>query len=270
MRKTFVPFLLIPMLLTSCGQDSISLDDAKKIVSNFSTETMYPYYKVIGKLDFNGEITPVDATFDQTPSTDSFVPYARYNEGFFNESVDPRSSDFDIIIYAMASRSYWLRAPLRINSENFFAYGKNKATGEYTTSENNTCAHYIIEHLITSYLGQAANANPSSMHMVMEALPDGGIRFSGNKVHTNVTIDNYPYYPDYNAHPELYPWKDYNPLPCYSNTVNAKVNIFFEYNKDGWLTKESMYTIDYDPDRVSADQVALEAVYSYEFGPANP
>jgi len=179
-------------------------------------------------------------------------------------------SDFDIIIYAMASRSYWLRAPLRINSENFFAYGKNKATGEYTTRENNTCAHYIIEHLITSYLGQAANANPSSMHMVMEALPDGGIRFSGNKVHTNVTIDNYPYYPDYNAHPELYPWKDYNPLPCYSNTVNAKVNIFFEYNKDGWLTKESMYTIDYDPDRVSADQVALEAVYSYEFGPVNP
>lgn len=270
MLKKLTPFLIIPILLTSCGQDSVSLEQAKEAVSHYSTETVYPYYKVIGKLDFNGEITSVDATFDQTPEVDKFVPYARYNEGFFNDTADPRSSDFDIIIYAMASRSYWLRAPLRINSENFFAYSKDKTTGEFTSSENNTCAHYILEHLITSYVGQAANANPSGMHMYMKILPDGGMIFGGESIHTTVKIDNYPYYPDYNAHPELYPWKDYNPLPCYGNSVNFKGDIFFEYNKDGWLIKESMYSKGYDANSSSVAQVGLEAVYSYEFGPTNP
>ena len=270
MAKKFLPFLLIPLLLTSCGEDSLSLAKAKEIVSKYSTDTVYPYYKVIGKLDFNGEIVNVDATFDQEPSMEKVVPYARYNEGFFNENIDPRSSDFDIIIYALASRSYWLRAPLRINNDNFFAYSKNKLTGEYTDYENNTCAHYIIEHLVTSYAGGAANANPSSKHMYIEALSDGGIAFGGKEVHTTVTIDNYPYYPDYNTLPELGGWKDYNPLPCYMNKVNAKVDIRFVYNKDGWLVKESMTSIGYNPNSSSKAQVALEAVYSYDFGPVNP
>lgn len=267
MAKKFVPLLLIPLLLASCGENSLSLAEAKEVVSHYSTETLYPYYKVFGRLDFNGDITDVDGvTFDRTPSTTTFVPYARYNEGFYNDSIDPRSSDFDIVIYALASRSYWLRAPLRINSENFFAYSKNKTTGEYTTSENNTCAHYILEHLITSYVGQAANANPSSMHMIMQRTPEGGMIFKGEEVHTRVTIDNYPYYPDYTSNPEIAPWKDYNPLPCYGNVVNGKVNISFEYNKDGWLVKESMYTLGYDSSKVDINQVGLEAIYSYEFG----
>ena len=265
MNKKIASFLLIPVLLTSCGQNSLSLEKAKEIVSNYSIDTKYPYYKVIGSLDFNGEILNVDATFDQTPEVDKFVPYARYNEGFYNESADPRSTDFDIIIYAMASRSYWLRAPLRINSENFFTYSKDKASGEYTDSENNTCAHYILEHLVTSYAGQAANANPSSKYMYIEALPDGGIAFGGKEVHTYVTIDNYPYYPDYDNIPELGEWKDYNPLPCYANKVNAKVNIRFEYDKDGWLVKESMTSIGYNANLASKTQVSLQAVYSYKF-----
>ena len=270
MRSKYLSLLLLPLLLTSCGKDGISLEKAKKIVANYSTETVYPYYKVIGSLDYNGEILHVDATFDQTPSTDKFVPYARYNEGFFNESADPRTTDYDIIIYAMASRSYWLRAPLRINTDNFFAYSKNKLTGEYTDSENNTCAHYILEHLITSYAGQAAHANPSNKSMYIESLKDGGIAFGGEEVHTSVTIDNYPYYPDYNNIPELGTWKDYNPLPCYLNKVNAKVNIRFVYNSDGWLVKESMTSLGYNASSSSRSQVSLEAVYSYDFGPLNP
>jgi hypothetical protein len=100
----------------------------------------------------------------------------------------------------------------------------------------------------------------------MQVLPDGGMIFSGNKVHTKVTIDNYPFYPDPAAHPEIGEWEDFNPLPCYGNSVNSKVNIYFHYNKDGWLVKESMYTVDYDASRTDANQIALEAVYSYEFG----
>lgn len=270
MSKKLFPLLIVPILLTSCGRSGLTLKQAKEVVSNYSTETLYPYYKVIGSLDFNGEILHVDATFDQTPENNKFVPYARYNEGFFNKYADSKSSDFDIIIYAMASRSYWLRAPLRINSDNFFAYAKDKITEEYTTSENNTCAHYILEHLVTSYAGQPAHANPSSKYMVMEKLSNGGIAFVGKEVHTYVTIDNYPYYPDYNNIPELGEWKERNPLPCYLNKVNAKVNIRFEYNADGWLVRESMSSVGYNKNVASATQVSLEALYVYEFGPDNP
>lgn len=266
MKRKFLPLLLVPMVLTSCGHASISLGKARKIVSNYSTDPLYPYYKVIGSLDFNGELLHVDATFDKTPDTNKFVPYARYNDGFYCENADNKTSDFDILIYAMASRSYWLRAPLRINNDNFFAYAKDKKTGEYTTVENNTCAHSILQRIITSYAGQPASANPSSKSMYMEALPGGGIAFGGDEVHTFVTIDNYPYYPDYDNIPELGEWDEYNPLPCYLNKVNAKVNIRFEYNADGWLVKESMTSLGYNPNASHNYQVSLVAVYSYEFG----
>ena len=267
--KRFIPLLLLPLTLTSCGRNSLSLAEAKKIVENYSTETVYPYYKVFGTLDFHGEIIKVDGvTFDRTPAQDKFVPYARYNEGFYNEIADKKLSDFDILIYSLASRSYWLRAPLRINSENFFAYAKDKQTQEYTTNENTSCAHYILEHLVTSYIGQAAAANPSSMHMYIEKLSDGGIAFGGDKVHTMLSIDNYPYYPDYENIPELGEWDETNPLPCFGlNRVNAKVNIRFVYNKDGWLVKESMSTVGYNPKVASTTQVSLEAMYVYDFGP---
>ena len=270
MSKKLLPLLIIPIVLTSCGHKGLTLAQAKKVVSNYSTETVYPYYKVIGRLDFNGVILDVDAEFAKEPDPTKFVPYARYNEGFYNKYADSKSSDFDIVIYQMASRSYWLRAPLRINSDNFFAYAKDKITQEYTTAENNTCAHYILEHLVTSYAGQAAHANPSSKYMVMEKLANGGIAFIGKEVHTTVTIDNYPYYPDYGNIPELGEWKERNPLPCYLNKVNAKVNIRFEYNADGWLVKESMSSVGYNKNVASATQVSLEAIYVYEFGPDLP
>lgn len=266
MSKKLIPLLLMPLLLTSCGQASLSLSQARKVVDNYSTEALYPYYKVIGSLDFNGEILRVEETFDKTPSTDTFVPYARYNDGFYNKTADKKNSDFDILIYSLASRSYWLRAPLRINSENFFAYAKDKSTGEYTTDENTTCAHYILQHLITSFVGQAANANPSSMSMYMERTSDGGLVFGGDAVHTEVTIDNYPFYPDYENIPELGEWDDSMPLPCYKNRVNAKVNIRFVYNKDGWLVREKMTSVGYNSSLPSKAQVSLDALYVYEFG----
>ena len=265
--KRLLPLLLIPLLLTSCERDSLSLKEARKVVSKYSTDTVYPYYKVFGKLDFNGDIIVVDGVeFWKEPSTDKFVPYARYNEGFFNSVLDPRTSDFDILVYGMASRSYWLRAPLRINSDNFFAYGKDKYTGEYTKEENNTCAHYLLEHIITSFAGEKTDPGKK---MYIEKLGNGGIAFGGDAVHTVVKIDNYPCYPDYDSMPELGTWSSKNPLPCYWNLVNGKVNIRFEYNKDGWLVSESMSTVGYDPKPASRYQVALKAKYVYDFGP-NP
>ena len=78
-------------------------------------------------------------------------------------------------------------------------------------------------------------------------------------------IDNFPYYPDPEEHPEIGLWDPEYPIPCYKNRVNAKVNIRFEYDADGWLRKEELSTIDYDYNVNSSSQVALKAVYGYKF-----
>ena len=244
----------------SCGK-ATGFNDVKKVVDEISSAPLFPYYRVAGYLDFNNEVMTVDATFDKTPSSDTFVPYARYNDGFYCPSASTAESaegKDNTMIYMMASRSYWLRAPLRLTKDNFYRVDEKG-------KENKTCGHYILEHIITSYIDEPGAINPSSNKMKYEILDNGGFAFVGEESHTIFRIDNYPYYPDVATHPELDEWDPDFPLPCYANQVNAKVYVRFEYNKDGWLVKESLRTADYDYQKASAAQVALESTYSYKF-----
>ena len=233
MKKKLLSLLLFPLVLTSCGSNGVSFAKLKDQVDTLDSSPLYPYYRVIGTLDFNNETLEVDETFDQTPAADTFVPFARYNEGFYVEALDKTRED--AVIFGMSSRSYWLRAPLRITKDNFYV--------EHEDLEDVTCAHYIISHIITSFMDESGAINPPGSRVIYELHDDGSFSFVGNKVHTEFKIDNYPYYPDFNAHPELEGWDEDNPLPCYGNKVNAKVNVRLDYNKDGWLTKESLYSI---------------------------
>ena len=252
--------LILPFALVSCGK-AASFESVKSKIDEISSEPLYPYYHVVGYLDFNNEVMDVDAVFDKTPSPDTFVPYARYNDGFYCPSASTAESAAgkdNTIIYGMASRSYWLRAPLRLHKDNFYVVDdKGK--------ENMTSGHYIIEHIITSYVDEGGAINPSKNKMKYEITSDGGFAFVGKKSHTTFRIDNYPYYPDVATHPELEEWDPDFPLPCYANQINAKVNVRLEYNKDGWLVKESLKTSDYNYKKATAGQVALEATYSYKF-----
>ena len=264
MKKQLLLLLVTPLALVSCSSNKTSFEAFNEKVQAISDTAEYPYYKVIGSLDFNNEVMEVEATFDQTPKSNEFVPYARYNDGFFNETADMASSDENILIYAMASRSYWLRAPMRLNKETF--YGKIKV-GEVEI-ENKTCANYQLIHTITSYLGQTGSTNPSMNQAYYELLPDGGFAIGGDKVHTKVTLDNYPMYPDASFFDPEGPygeWDETDPLPFYKNTINAKVNIRFEYNAQGWLVKEEMTSVGYNFNHASASQISLKAVYSYKF-----
>ena len=259
-KKKLLSLLILPFALTSCGK-ATTFESIKKVTDEISSAPLFPYYRVVGYLDFNNEVMEVDATFDKTPSQETFVPYARYNDGFYcptASTAEYAHGKDDTIIYAMASRSYWLRAPLRLNKDNFY---KVDDKGK----ENKTCGHYILEHIITSYIDESGAINPSKNKMKYEMLPDGGFGFVGKRSHTTFRIDNYPYYPDVATHPELDEWDPDFPLPCYANQINAKVNVRFEYNKDGWLVKESLKTLDYNYKKASAGQVALEATYSYKF-----
>ena len=259
-NKKLIFLLTLPFTLMSCGKTA-TFDDVKARVNEISSAPLFPYYRVVGHLDFNNEVMDIDVTFDKTPDPNKFVPYARYNEGFYCPSASTAeyaNGKDKTVIYAMSSRSYWLRAPLRINKDNFYVEDdKGK--------ENTTCGHYILEHIITSYVDESGAINPSSNKMQYELLSDGGFAFIGKASHTTFRIDNYPYYPDVATHPELEEWDEEFPLPCYANQVNAKVNVRFEYNKDGWLVKEVLKTTDYNYKTATASQVALESVYSYQF-----
>ena len=267
MSKKAVFLLLFPLLLASCGDGGHATFEAVKAkVDTIDYAPQYPYYRVIGALDFNGEITPVDVEFNKEPSPDSFVAYARYNEGFYcpassanEKTAYEEYGEEEVKVYMMASRSYWLRAPMRITNENYYSlYPESK-------DENKTCAHYILEHIITSFVGSEGAINPSWNKMYYE-VTENGFAFGGEGVHTIVKIDNYPFYPDYEAHKEIGPWsKQFNPLPCYKNEVNLKCNIRFEYNNDGWLVKESLSSEGYDPNVVSRSQVSLVSEYTYKF-----
>lgn len=264
MKKKLLLLLVTPLALVSCSSNKATFESFNEKVQELSDTAEYPYYKVVGSLDFNNEVMEVNATFDQTPKADTFVPYARYNDGFFNSTADLATSPDGILIFAMASRSYWLRAPMRLTKDTFY---KKTMVGE-TEVENRTCANYILTHLITSYLGQTGSTNPSKNKAYYELLPDGGFAIGGDAVHTKVTLDNYPFYPDasfFDPEGEYGEWDEGDPLPCYKNVINAKVNIRFEYDNKGWLVKEEMTSVGYNYNDASASQISLKAVYSYKF-----
>ena len=259
MKKQIISLIVVPLLLTSCNAGNLSLNQMKEKMNNVSDENLYPMYKVVGAIDFNNQYMDVEATFSKDPEPGTFVPYARYNDGFYLDSLDNSESEENVIIKSMASRSYWLRAPLRLHKSNFY--------DEVEGIENTTCGHYIIQHLITSYVGLTGATNPSRNQMKMKVNKDGDFIFYGEAVHTKVTIDNFPYYPDFEQYPELGgEWDEGHPLPCYYNVVNAKVNISFRYNKDGWLVEEKMTSVGYNYYVASTSQVALQANYGYFFG----
>lgn len=355
MKKKFLSLLLLPLALTSCGNSPVSLDQMKEKLASVSDAANYPYYKVVGSIDFNNQVLEVDAEFSEDPGYNTLVPYSRYNDGFYNATLDTSEANVeDIIIYSLASKSYWLRAPLRIHKSNFYSevytiagatmnggaitidaddgkigsvtlkdatgekdyvdakivninaagftlscfYQKSEEekeayefnfnrsgavdenliyAGEFAdqyqnklvvnkgTRENTTCAHYLLQHIITSYIGQTGSTNPSKNQMKMAYTADGGFVFYGEAVHSQILIDNFPYYPDPSEHPEIGEWDEEYPLPCYKNKVNAKVDIRFEYNAEGWLVKEEMSSSGYDYNTISSSQVSLKAVYGYKF-----
>ena len=270
MKKTLALLLLTPLLLvTGCSKNSVSFVQLKAHIDNIKDTGEHPYYRVNGSLDFNGIITEIgeqDGLFDQNPNGTTYVANARYYEGFYNPYTTDSDvgKEEDVVIFAMASRSYWLRAPLRIHKDNFSVMLKDE-NGQETDKENPTCAHHFLDYLICAWLDASGSVNASSNKPYYEVLKDGGFAIGGSSVRTKVTIDNYPYYLNYERHPELGEWDEAAPLPCYKSVVDGRFNIRFEYDKYGWLKSETLQTVDYDYQKTTDSQVALKSVYTYKF-----
>ena len=273
MKNKLVLLLLTPLLLTSCSRNSVSFDQLKEKIDTIEDKHEHPYYRVNGSLDFNGVITEIsekDGLFDKNPNGVSYVANSRYYEGFYNAFTSDSDVEDEslVVIYAMASRSYWLRAPMHITKDNFYVELKDD-NGE-VTGENPTCAHHILAYMICAWLDASGAVNASKNKPYYEILTDengefSGFAIGGKNVRTKVTIDNYPYYLDYSRHPELGEWDEYEPLPCYKSVVDGRFDIRFEYDKDGWLQSETLQTSDYDYRNFHDSQVALKSVYTYKF-----
>ena len=263
--KKLALLLLAPLLLTSCSQNAVSLKKLKAHIDKIENQYLSPYYKVVGSIDLNSMITEIsddDGLFDQNPNGESYVAHARYNDGFYLEDIESLDEE-NTVIFEMASHSYWLRMPMHITRDNFYA--EYEVNGEKV--ENPTCAHYMLEHLITEAVGQSGSINASTNRCYYEILSNGGFAVGGRNVRSLIHIDNYPYYMDYDAHPEMGEWEpDIVPWPCYQTEIDGRFNIRFEYDKDGWLVKETLSTSDYDVRKTTDAQVALRAVYTYKFG----
>lgn len=286
MRKKLLLLSIVPLLLTSCGANKVPLQTLIDHVNKIENTGEHPYYRVVGSIDMAGsikEITDIDGLFDKQPNGYSYVENARYNEGFYckrAESIQLQagetSSDVkeeNIVITAMSSRSYWLRAPLRLHKENFYA---EKADGTL----NMSCGFGNLRLVITSFEGSPGAVNASSNKPYYEILPNGGFAIGGKSVRSKIFIDNYPYYMSYERHPELMTyiqatgewigWSEDRPLPCYSATKNyyidGRFNMRFEYDAKGWLQSEYLETVGYDYSEVSDSQMALRSVYTYTFG----
>ena len=259
MNKKLSLLLVLPLLVTSCGKGA-GFDAVKSVVDSINVSSEHPYYRVVGSIDYNSTVVEVNEVFDKMPKANEFVPYARYNEGFYNAQAQviydsSTVADEDIVIYMMASRSYWLRAPMKIDKTNFQVLKDNK--------QNSTCAAANLVKIIATWYGTVNN--PSNKNPYYDLLPDGGFVVGADAIHTKFKIDNYPIYPDPDTHPdEVLPWDEDDPLPLYLTEAEGRVNIRFEYDKDGWLKREFCETVGYNYKNVSAGQFALESRYYYQ------
>ena len=273
-KNKFLLLAIIPLLLTGCKHKGVSFKELLKHVNGIENTEEHPYYRVAGSLDMRGmilEIDPEDSVFDQMPTGNSYVANARYNEGFYNPVAETLTqggvaaySEEDTVIFGMASRSYWLRMPLRLHKDNFYV---KEASG----GVNLSCGYSNLQRLICAWKGDKGSINASTNDLYYEILPGGGFAIGGDNVRTKFYLDNYPYYLNYDKHEELGEWEEDFPLPCYSandimnGAIDGRFNIRFVYDKDGWLKSEYLATVDYDYRKTTDTQLALKSVYSYKF-----
>lgn len=274
MKKGLLLTLLFPLLLTSCRTNTVSLEALVNHVNKIVNTNEHPYYKVNGSIDIAGAVTEIsedDGTFNQMPNGISYVANARYNEGFYNAKAERLTmqgvsgySEEDIVIYGMSSRSYWTRMPLRLHQDNFY---KHCADGSF----NRSCGYSNLLYLIIAWADAKGAINASTNYPYYEILPDGGFAIGGDAVRTKISVDNYPYYMNFEKHPELGDeWDPDDPLPvysCYANKgeLDGKFNIRFEYDKNGWLKSEYVASADYDYRKNTQGQVAMYSTYTYRF-----
>ena len=262
--KHLFPLLIIPMALASCGSKGLSVEQMQDYLDNISSEEVYPYYRVVGAIDYNNKYITVDNEFTRDFREGEFVPYSRYYPGSYDPEFDEYEEDL-CMNFANASKSYWSRMPLRITKDSFY--------GIYNDGHkdviNSTCTYYKLLHYMKTWYDSPVKNADSGGEMVMEVAKDKegnvtGFNFSGVNLHSKITIDNYPMYPNTDdlVH---FPNGVLSSEEMYRNEIDATFNFRFEYDKNGWLTREYIASANYNDKSSNEVQFYCEAIYSYLF-----
>lgn len=260
--KCLITLGLVPLALTSCGSGSLSLEQMKEYVNTIENTDVYPFYRVRGACNFNNEYIEVDSEFVNDFREYEYVPYTRYNEGF----LDPNFDNEDALTFANGSKSYWARMPLRITKDNFYG----EVDDGRKISINSSCAYYQLYHYMKTWSdSQVKNADPGG-EVVMQLLKDKegnttGFVFYGENLHSKITFDNFPIYPDTNDIVHFPYGVDYLENPMFKNEIDASFNFRFEYNSLGFLTREYIASVNYNDKESSDTQFCAEALYTYRF-----
>lgn len=262
--KQLIPLLIVPMALASCGKNGLSVEEMQDYLDKIPVEAVYPYYRVVGAIDYNNKYIEIDQEFTNDFREGQFIPYTRYNAGCYDPEFDLYDEELTMN-FANGSKSYWSRLPLRITKDNFY--------GEYNDGHNNvinpTSSYYQILHFMKSWVDSDVKNADDGREMVMEVTKDedgevSGFVFKGLAIHSKITIDNYPFYPntDDSTH---FPYGVLSSDIMYNNVIDATFNFKFEFDAEGWLKREYIASTNYNENDSHETQFYCEAIYSYLF-----
>lgn len=218
MKLKKLPLLLVPFMLTSCGAvPSLSIEAARQIISNFANAT-YNEYFIEAELNIAG-----------IPASDN--SYVSYQAETFDDT----------------SRSYYLGAPMRLTSDNFYIEitKTNPNTGVELPKEldKNNCVYGIIHSILIFASGSLST-------ITLEDNNQGGLIFSTYNSDTFLTINHV---------------NEFDPtIPSIGNFA-GRINGQFEYNNEGYLIREEVWSIHYDEAKVNKDPSMLHIYSTYQY-----
>lgn len=267
--KYLITLGLVPLALTSCGSGSLTLDQMKEYINNIDDSAAYPFYRVIGACDYNNEFIEVDREFTKDYRPQEYVAYTRYNPGTYDPDFDIAEDEENTLNFNDGSKAYWSRMPMRLTKNNFY--------GEIDDGKqvkiNSTCSYYQLFHYMKTWSDSQVKNADAGGEVVMNVIKDdkGEVSkfvFYGENLHSKILINNFPLYAD-PADTQHFPDGIYysivGPAPMYQNEIDGTFNFRFEYNKDGWLTREYIASVNYNSKDSNDTQFCAEAIYSYLF-----
>lgn len=235
MKLRKLPLLLISTILMSCGGvESLTIAEGRAVVDGFTSATYANY-----TIDAHIYIAALPVS---TNSVSGLTKTLTLDAG----NTDTLAANIE---NELVSSSYYLRAPLQLTSTNYYVEKGNPAELSYdaANADKANCVYGIIHSLLIY-------ASGSTSSLYMRETEEGGLIFFATNSDTFLTILNV----------NNIDFGDGNPL-VYTGNFAGRINGEFEYNKEGYLVRETVWSINYKAEKVATDptMLFLESTYTY-------
>lgn len=234
--------LLIPALLMSCANDgptSLGLDEAIFHVISMDTMQSYTHYSVDAQIEIAAFPKEMNSYVSDPDNLEKLVTTPRlvYKDLTLEQQLTR----------GLISSSYYLGAPLKLSKTNFFKEKVNKVNSkdEFINVDKSDCVYGVVHSLLIY-------ASGSTSSLLINKTESGGMIFSTYNSDTFLTISNVNTFPEYDLYPKA--------------NFAGRINGEFEYNNEGYLIREEVWSIHYDATKASTDgsMMRLISTYSYQ------